>query len=136
MASLTDSWVSDKSEKGMRIAGQGDEFAIGILPQLEDDYVILYDTSDGHPQRVPEADRKYMLAKARAIVPGERADWVKVAGTKGVTMWAPGGVEPSYSETPLAQLPDRTQPVALAEEVKSGRSKRKRGKRGKRKVTS
>ena len=136
MAGLTDSWISDKSEKGVRIAGQGDEFAVGILPQVEDDYVILYDTSDGHPQRVPEADRKYMLAKARAIVPGERADWVKVGDTKGVTMWASGGVEPAFSETPLAQLPDRTQSVALTEGVKSDRGKRKRGRRGKRKVAS
>ena len=136
MAGLTESWMSDKAKDGVRMAGQGDEFAVGTLPQPEDDYMILYDTLDGHPLRIPLADRIYMLAKARAVVPGERADWVRVAGTKGVVQHAPGGTTPSYSETPLAQIPDRTQLVALTEGVKTGRSKRKRGKRGKRKVTS
>jgi hypothetical protein len=136
MAGLTESWISDKAKDGLQLAGQGDEYAVGILPEMEDDYMVLYDTLDGHPLRIPVADRTYMLAKARAKKPGERADWVRVTGTKGVIQHAPGGVIPSYSETPLAQLPDRTQPVALAEGVKTVRSKRKRGKRGKGKVAS
>jgi hypothetical protein len=77
-----------------------------------------------------------MLAKARAVVPGERADWVRVAGTKGVVQHAPGGTTPSYSETPVALQANRTKPLAMAQGVKAVRSKRKRGKRGKRKVLS
>jgi hypothetical protein len=136
MAGLTESWMSDKSKDGVRMAGQGDEFAVGTLPQAEDDYMILYDTLDGHPLRIPLADRTYMLAKARAVVPGERADWVRVAGTKGVIQHAPGGTTPSYSETPVALQANRTKPLAMAQGVKAVRSKRKRGKRGKRKVLS
>lgn len=137
MAGLTESWISEKAGNGVQVAGQGDEFAVGVVPETEEDYIILYDTSDGHPLRVPLADRTYMLAKARAIVPGERADWVRVAGTKGVVQHAPGGVTPAYSETPVApSIPDRNPPVALESGVKTGRSKRKRGKRGKGKVAS
>tara|TARA_R110000823_G_scaffold96916_2_gene210886 strand:+ start:281 stop:691 length:411 start_codon:yes stop_codon:yes gene_type:complete len=136
MAGLTESWMSDKSKDGVRMAGQGDEFAVGTLPQAEDDYMILYDTLDGHPLRIPLADRTYMLAKARAVVPGERADWVRVAGTKGVIQHAPGGTTPSYSETPVALQANRTKPLAMAQGVRAVRSKRKRGKRGKRKVLS
>lgn len=136
MAGLTESWMSDKAKDGVRMAGQGDEFAVGTLPQAEDDYMILYDTLDGHPLRIPLADRTYMLAKARAVVPGERADWVRVAGTKGVVQHAPGGTTPAYSETPVALQADRTKPLAMAQGVKAVRSKRKRGKRGKRKVLS
>jgi hypothetical protein len=136
MAGLTESWMSDKAKDGVRMAGQGDEFAVGTLPQAEDDYMILFDTLDGHPLRIPLADRTYMLAKARAVVPGERADWVRVAGTKGVIQHAPGGTTPSYSETPVALQADRTKPLAMAQEVKAVQGKRKRGKRGKRKVLS
>ena len=136
MAGLAESWMSDKAKDGVRMAGQGDEFAVGTLPQTEDDYMILYDTLDGHPLRIPLADRIYMLAKARAVVPGERADWVRVAGTKGVVQHAPGGTAPAYSETPVALQADRTKPLAMAQGVKAVRSKRKRGKRGKRKVLS
>jgi hypothetical protein len=136
MAGLTESWVSDKAKDGIRVSSQGEEFAVGVLPETESDYIILYDTLDGQPLRVPKADRDYYLAKARASKPGERADWVKVPGTKGVTMWAAGGVEPSFSETPVALQADRTKPLAMAQGVKAVRSKRKRGKRGKRKVLS
>jgi hypothetical protein len=136
MAGLTESWMSDKAKDGVRMAGQGDEFAVGTLPQAEDDYMILYDTLDGHPLRIPLADRTYMLAKARAVVSGERADWVRVAGTKGVVQHAPGGTTPSYSETPVALQADRNLELITPSGVKTVRSKRKRGKRGKRKVLS
>lgn len=136
MTNLTESWMSEKARDGARMAGQGDEFAVAVLPETGSDYITLYDTLDGHSLRVPLHDRIYMLAKGRPVVPGERADWVRVAGTKGVVQHAPGGVTPAYSETPLAQIPDKTKPVALAGGVKGVRNKRKRGKRGKGKVTS
>ena len=53
MAGLTESWMADKAKDGVRMAGEGNEFAVGVLPEVEDDYMILYDTLDGHPLRIP-----------------------------------------------------------------------------------
>lgn len=137
MPSLTESWISDQGQAGSRLAGSGDGFAVVLQPQEEDDYVTIFDTSDGHPLRIPLQDKRYQLAKVRPTTKGQRATWVRIQGRgNGVVHYAPGGSVPAYSETPPATLqPDRNQPVALADGVKSVRRSRKRGKRGKGKVS-
>ena len=131
-----DSWSADQSVAGNLTVGSGDGFAIAVLDEPNDNMMYVYDSLDGHRLSIPRADREYQLAKVRPTTPGERARWVKVEGRKGLVHYAPGGSTPAYLETPPASLPDRTQPVALAEGVKDGSRRRKRGKRGRRKVLS
>ena len=134
--SLTESWIADQSKAGNRLAVGGDHYAIAVLDEPNDGMMYVWDSLDGHRLSIPTADRNYQLAKVRPTTPGERARWVKVEGRKGLVHYAPGGSTPAYLETPPASLPDRTQPVALAEGVKDGSRRRKRGKRGRRKVLS
>jgi len=110
--------------------GQGQDYGIAIEDK-QNDYCFLYDTLDGHKLRVPLADKQYMLAKRRPINEGERARWVQIPGIEGLIHHAPGGSTPAYSETLPAELPDKTESLALTPGVKSSRG-RKRGKRGKR----
>ena len=133
MPGAVDSWIKDHRLDG-QVAAQGDEYAVAVLSEEEDDYCILYDTFDGHPLRVPEQDKRYQLAKVRPTPPGDRARWVKIQGRKGMVHYAEGGSVPAYSETPPAVLPDRSQPVAQVGGVKTGSRRRKRGKRGRGKV--
>ena len=135
-SSLAESWIADQSSKGNRIVNSGAQFAIAVLDEPDDGKIPIWDAEDGHELRIPRDDREYHLAKRKAIIPGERVRWVKIQGRKGLLQYAPGGTVPAYLETPPAALPDRTQPVALVEGVKTGSRSRKRGKRGRRKVLS
>ena len=108
---------------------QSESYGIAIEDK-QDDYCILYDTLDGHQIRVPLADKLYMLAKVRPVKKGDRAVWVQIPGIEGLIHHAPGGSTPAYSETLPAELPDKTESLALTPGVKSSRG-RKRGKRGK-----
>jgi hypothetical protein len=112
--------------------GQGQDYGIAIEDK-QNDYCFLYDTLDGHKLRVPLADKQYMLAKRRPVKKGERTVWVQIPGIEGLIHHAPGGSTPAYSETLPAELPDKTESLALTPGVKSSRG-RKRGKRGKRKA--
>jgi hypothetical protein len=123
-------WQDSQSFRGNRIVSQGDDYGIAI-DDRQDGYCFLYDTSDGHKLRVPLADKQYMLAKVRPVNEGERAKWVQIPGKPGLIHHAPGGSVPAYSETLPAELPDKTESLALTPGVKSSRG-RKRGKRGKR----
>jgi len=111
---------------------QSESYGIAIEDK-QDDYCFLYDTLDGHQIRVPLADKQYMLAKRHPVKKGERAKWMQIPGQSGFIHYAPGGSTPAYSETLPAELPDKTESLALTPGVKSSRG-RKRGKRGKRKA--
>ena len=137
MPTQTESWMQDQRQAGNSIAGSGDGYAVAVMDATEDDYIVLYDLSDGHPLRVPAQDRIYMLAKRRATQPGERALWVTAPGIRGKFQHAPGGSVPAYSETPPATLqPVRNQPVAQTDGDKTVRRSRKRGRRGRGKGSS
>ncbi len=131
MAGLTESWIQEKRAQGNSVAGSGDDYAVAVIDDTEDDYVILYDLTDGHPLRVPAADRQYMLAKRKPLVKGERVQWFRTPNGRGMYQSAPGGVQPVYSETPPATTqPTRTPELITQGGGKSVRRSRKRGKRG------
>ena len=123
-------WRDAQSFRGNNVVSQSEDYGIAV-DDKQDDYCFLYDTLDGHPIRVPLADKQYMLAKVRPVKEGERAVWVQISGQPGLIHHAPGGSTPAYSETLPAELPDKTESLASTPGVKSSRG-RKRGKRGKR----
>jgi len=137
MAGLTESWISEQSQAGIQLSGSGEDYAVGVQEQSEDDYLVIFDTKDGHPLRIPVQDRSYQLAKVRPTTPGDRAKWVKVKGRKGMVHYAEHGSTPAYSETPPV-ITQSTSPVApqMPQEGKAGKGRRKRGNRGKRKASS
>ena len=131
MSGLTESWIQDQRRTGISVSGSGDDFAVAVLDETEEDYTILYDTQDGHPLRVPLADRQYMLAKMLPIVSGERVNWYKNPSGRGMYQSAPGGVRPAYSETPPVITESVRNPeLAIPSGDKTVRRSRKRGKRG------
>jgi len=149
MTTETQSWIEEQAQQGNSIAqtdrglAAGDNYAIARMSETEDDYIILYDTKDGHPLRVPMADRQYMLAKMLPLNPKERVSWFKNPNGRGLYQSAPSGVRPAYSETPpvLDQQPEavasgKSSSVAPTGQAKTVRRRRKRGKRGGRKVPS
>jgi hypothetical protein len=118
-----------QSGRVTKLVAEGQEYAIGTLPDAPDDYVYLYDTKDGSKLRVPVGDRQYMLAKMRPVKKGERAVWRKVGNTTRVFQTAPSGVIPAYSETPVVATARRDE-LATPLDSKALPKRRRRGARG------
>lgn len=112
-----------------KLTYQDSDSAVGYLPNVDDDYIVLFDTASGHAVRVPEHDRRYMLAKQRPLKKGERTDWYKNPVGPGVIQSAPSGSVPAYSEVPVV-VSNHTKQVATTGEVKAPARRRRRGARG------
>lgn len=110
--------------------GQSADMAVAVTDDGDDMYITLYDTLDGHPLRVPESDRRYMLAKRRPVIEGERVVWRRIEGRKNaVYQTAPGGTVPAYSETPV-QAGSKVEQFATDHGAKAPTRRRRRGARG------
>lgn len=122
-----------KSGRISKVVASDSDYVIGLMPEKELVYGVVYDTLDGHEVRVPLGDVRYMLSKSRPIKAGERVDWYKSKATGGVYQSAPSGSVPAYSEVPVTAAGPAKR-LAISGGTKQGR--RKRGARGARRKTN
>lgn len=116
--------------KVKKLLASGQDSVIAEMPTAEDDYLVVYDTADGHGVRIRHDAKQYMLALRRPLVKGEKVNWYKNPSGPGVIQNAPSGSVAAYSETPV-EVPGNPVQLATGGEAKTpAKRKRRRGARG------